>query len=219
MAASVVKTNHTFLGSPALAFAAAWFAFLMTQTSPAIAQTSYKLEVFGGYAYSTQPPPFRFVEEVEQLPTKHLHGWKVSTTGYVTRRFGVELSLAGLSGSYASTDARAPGSPRVDPPIRHLSILAGPRFKVFAGRRWDVTVHALFGTSRVRRADPHGLSLPSTGTFTFGASVGGSIDLNLGEGVALRLVEPSIFRCSGRRECDETSFRVSSGFIFKFFGR
>ena len=184
-------------------------------SAPALAQPDSRLEVFGGYAYSTQPP------DVSGLPMKHLHGWRAAGTGLVTPRFGVELELTGLSGTYASIDLHGvvPPSLRVDPPIRQLTILVGPGFKVLRAERAAVTIHALVGTVRIRRADPHSLSL-SSGHYSFASSVGGSLDLNLRPRVAIRLLEPSFFLCTGRTSgCDEKSFRIASGLIFRFLER
>ncbi len=51
------------------------FAFFFTFTAQTVAQQRQRLEVFAGYAYSTQPP------DVRDLPTKHLHGWRAAGTG------------------------------------------------------------------------------------------------------------------------------------------
>lgn len=191
----------------------AMFAFFLVCAEPALAQPDQRLEIFAGYAYSTEPPGPSIGTE---LPTKHLHGWRAAATGYITSRLGMEFEFTSLSGVYAAIDSRVLFSPRRNPPIRQLTFVAGPRFKVLRTRHATTTIHALVGTARTRRADPHGLSLPSRGTLAFGVSLGGSFDLNVGPRVAIRLLEPSLFLCTGRRECREKSLRIASGLIIKF---
>lgn len=185
---------------------------------PAITEREFpRVEVYGGIAYANLNLP-------GLSDRRHAGGWGTSVTANVTRHFGFTGDFAGqYKPQCAEND--------VDCIIRELfstqlvryssyQFLGGPQVR-FGGVRFSGFAHALFGgvRHRVRLLDT------ATGVETeikpgpqFAMAYGGGLDWNLGEQLAVRLLQVDYIPV---RESPswKHNVRIQGGIVLRFGGR
>jgi opacity protein-like surface antigen len=200
-----------------------------------------EVEVFGGYSY------LRADEDLIGIgdDNESLHGWNGSIAYSLNDWFGVEADFAGHYGSDRTTRIITPafdplpGFPTVgfdfDADARQHTFLFGPRVTA-RGDRVTGFGHALFGGANIHREIrttpvtpvPPGinpLSIEDSET-SFAMAVGGGIDINVSDHVAIRAIQADYLMT---RYEDERSFgsgadsqhnaRFSVGIVFRFGNR
>lgn len=143
------------------------------------AQDAPKAEIFTGYSFSR-------LEGGSGLSGINLNGWNAAITGNVNSWFGV---TADFSGHYGSTT--------FDAGITRHSFLFGPKVTYRGGNgKVSPFAHALFGAVRAHRgiANPGPLGtplplLPAASETAFGMALGGGVDYNVNDRVAIRLIQ------------------------------
>ncbi|MBN1569370.1 MAG: outer membrane beta-barrel protein [Acidobacteria bacterium] len=173
------------------------------------AQDFPKVEIFGGY---------QFLKASQDDYGKMLHGWRMSVAGNFNRYFGIEGALSGTYGDLYDIDGE-PDDEDIDvgARIHSYSYLFGPRF---TARSKVVTgfAHFLVGGSRnsisAAATDPSA-SLSSNG---FAWAVGGGLDLNLGEHLAIRPAQIDYGKIHTGDDFSGTlnSLGYSAGIVLKF---
>jgi hypothetical protein len=170
----------------------------------AIAQQEYpKAEVFGGYSFFRANPD-----------GANLHGWNASVTGNVTNWFGVQ---GDFSGHYGSPKVFGFGIPYAN--ISSQTYMVGPRL-TFRSDSVAPFAHFLIGAARASTG-AFGASVSDTALATV---VGGGIDINLSDTLAIRAIQadylmtrfktgPQIF-FSGL-DSRQNNFRLSAGLVIK----
>ena len=172
--------------------------------SYASAQEEYpKAEVFGGYSFlRANPQEF------------NLNGWNASVTGHFNKWFGVE---GDFSGHYGSPAIYGINIPFVD--VGSHTFMAGPRLS-FRSKSATPFAHFLIGAARAETS-AFGVSLSET---ALAAVVGGGIDINLNDSLAIRAVQADylmtrfhtypqyFFTGLGERQ---NNFRFSAGIVIK----
>ena len=157
---------------------------------PAVAQEHEipKVELFGGYS-------------LLRSNGENLNGWKVVIGGSVNRWFGV---AADFSGHYRS-ESTPLGKLKE---IEH-SFTFGPHFSFRRNRRFTPFAYTLFGVAR-ETTSLAGVGHTEVG---FAAELGGGLDMELSEWVALRLFDgaASITRIEGETR---TKPKFSFGIVF-----
>jgi len=137
----------------------------------ALAQAEYpKAEVFGGYSYFRADP-----DEM------NLHGWNASVTANLTEWFGVEGDFAG---HYGSPSIYGFEIPYVDIDVKSHTFMVGPKLTYRSGSIAPFA-HFLIGAARASTG-AYGYSLSDT---ALAAAMGGGIDINLSESVAIRAIQ------------------------------
>ncbi|MCI0628126.1 MAG: porin family protein [Acidobacteria bacterium] len=132
---------------------------------PLSAQDDYpKVEVFGGYSYANLDLSGN---------RDSAHGWHASITGNPHKNFGLEGDVSGHYGSLFGSDYQS------------YLLMVGPRV---AGRFDKVTPwgHTLVGVNHFR---PSGL----TNENSLAWAVGGGVDINANERVAVRMIQLDYF--------------------------
>jgi opacity protein-like surface antigen len=171
----------------------------------AMAQPDYpRAEVFGGYSYfRANPDEF------------NLHGWNASVAVNINEWLGVE---GDFSGHYGSPSYYGFSIPYTD--ISSLTYMAGPKLTYRAGSVAPFA-HFLIGGARAATS-AYGISLSDT---ALAAAVGGGIDIQVSEHVAIRAIQadylmtrfetgPAIL-FSGFDD-RQNNFRLSAGIVFRF---
>ena len=120
-------------------------------------------------------------------PNANGNGWNVALTGNLTRSIGI---TGDFSGNYESGSSL-------------YTYMVGPTFSLRT-ERVTPFAHALFGGAH------------ANGSNAFSMAIGGGLDVNAGEHVALRVIQADwlSFRRSG--ESSNGNVRVSAGLVFRF---
>jgi hypothetical protein len=174
------------LAFSALAFP--WSAFAQESTP--------KAEVFGGYSYFRASDP----------TTIHLNGWNGSIAGNLNDWFGV---VGDFSGHYGSPSIFGIGIPLVD--VKQHSFLFGPRLTYRGNDKVTPFGHFLVGISNAN-AGAFGLSVSDT---ALAAAVGGGVDINLNDTLAIRAVQADYLMTRFQDERQD-NLRLSFGVVFRF---
>lgn len=197
-------------------------------------------EVFGGYSYLRTDDDLSSVTSV-----RNLHGWEGSVAFNVNRWLGIEADFSGHYGSDSVTEIvtppfpTPPGFPAIgftfDTDASEHTFLFGPKLSA-RGERVTPYAHALFGAAR-RRADvlvtPVAPAPPGVGPLQFDNSetafamaLGGGVDVNLTDNVAIRAVQADyvMTRFDGIRDFDplddaQHNARISVGIVIRFGNR
>jgi opacity protein-like surface antigen len=164
-------------------------ALLLMATLPAMAQNTPRAQVFGGYTYT------RFDADGTGVNT---HGWNAALAGNFTDHLGI---VGDFTGDYSTTAGAH----------THLySYMFGPQAFAHCGR-WTPFVHALFGTSHldVNLPGPNGFDFKDR---SFSMKLGGGVDVNLTDHIAVRLLEADYFP-TGLFGTNQTNVRLSFGIV------
>jgi hypothetical protein len=171
---------------------------LLAMTQPVLAQNNYpRAEIFGGFSYL---PAGR-----ADFPRKDSGGFQASFTGNITRGFGI---VADFGGQYRKVSDLWPGNgyPGITVNTSVHEYLVGPRFAV-RRKKFTLFFHGLvggaaghseladFASSQSAPGDQNWdresaaryLAGFSDSLFTFGG--GGGLDINLGERIAIRVIQ------------------------------
>lgn len=155
---------------------------------PVLAADNPKAEVFGGYQYT------RFDGG------GNANGWNIALTGNVNSWFGV---TADFSGAYTSESGIS---------IKNYTYTFGPVVSMRQNRAFTPFAHALFGGDHAS-ASFGGISGGDSG---FAALVGGGVDFNFSEHLAVRAVQVDWMLLHSSGETSSNNARVSTGIVFKF---
>ena len=198
-----------------------------------------EVEVFGGYSY------LRADEELIGIgdDNEDLHGWNGSVAYSLNDWFGLEADFAGHYGSDRTTLVSPVFGPTpfpsvtldVDADARQHTFLFGPRVTA-RGDRVTGFGHALFGGANIHReirSTPVGPVPPGINPISFEDSetsfamaVGGGIDINLSDRVAIRAIQADYLmtryedeRVFGSGADSQHNARFSVGIVFRFGSR
>lgn len=167
---------------------------LFSLPSIASAQDAPKAELYGGYSAV-------FTQDFT------LNGWQASVAGNLKDWLGM---VAEFGGAYDS-DTVFLGRRKAT----LYSYLFGPRFSRRGGGRMTPFVHALFGGVHAK-AEIQGSEVNGSESENgFGMAMGGGLDVNLTEAVALRVIQANYFLT--RVQGDSASnARISAGVVIRF---
>jgi hypothetical protein len=181
--------------------------FSLLSLTPAVAQETPRVEIFGGYSVLGLPRQPRL-----QLGSATLQGWKASFKWNVTPRAGLLADFSGHSGNPAPMTGG-----REIPRRRQHAYLFGLETRIWKASRIGVNGRALLGAagSGVAAAAP---GAPPAASAVFAAAFGASLDYRLTEHCSLRLAEPEAYiarmTSSATNQWQQIGFRFSSGFVF-----
>jgi len=178
----------------------------------AMAQDAYpRAEVFGGYSYFRANP--------DKL---NLNGWEASVAGNITNWFGVE---GDFSGHYGSPKIFGFDVPFVD--VSSHTFMAGPRL-TYRSEKVTPFAHFLIGAARASTStniEGFGVSTSDTALATV---VGGGIDINLNDTIAIRAVQadyvmtrfkPGPQIAFSGLDNHQNNFRFAAGIVIKLGNR
>jgi hypothetical protein len=145
---------------------------LLVVEQPFLAQDSHpRAEIFGGFSY--------LPANGYDFPRKNSYGFQASLCGNISRWFGV---VADLGGHYSKTSDLGPGWRGVTANTAVYEYMVGPRFAV-RRQKFNFFSHALIG-----RANGHS-NLVGFSDSAFAFAGGGGLDINLGDRLALRVLQ------------------------------
>ena len=146
--------------------------FLLAEAQPVLAQNSHPTaEIFGGFSY--------LPAGTADFPRKDSFGFQASVCGNISRWFGV---VADLGGQYSKNRNLGPNWPGVTASTSVYEYMVGPRFAV-RRQKFNFFSHALVG-----RANGHS-NLVGFSDNSFALAAGGGLDINLGDRLALRVLQ------------------------------
>ena len=157
-------------------------------------------EIFGGYSLS------------RQQDEANLNGWHGQAAFNLRDDFGL---VADLSAHYMGDEDGFSGIAGLSD-TRIISYSVGPRAYNRSFEPVAIFVHALFGQSRIAGQADLGGGITEKRTFRpFTMTLGGGVDLELTDGVHLRLVEID-YRLLRIESSSSSGIRVSTGVNFTF---
>lgn len=159
----------------------------------AAAQNSEKVEVFGGYQFTS-------VDFKGAIDRQSFNGWNADVAARVAKNVS---AVADFSGAYKG-DIEGSG---VDAKIH--SFLFGPRVSVTSGKLTPFA-QVLFGVSHLNAEGPDGASVNK-----FGMTLGGGVDYSIGRNVAWRVAKVDYFMIHADSE-NLNNVRIATGIVFKF---
>jgi len=198
----------------------AGFALLVLSTA-ARAQDAPKAEIFGGYSHSRAGGG-------DSGSSFNVNGWNAAVTGNFNSWFGVTADFCGHYGSPGGTD------------VSRLSFLLGPTLRSRGHDKVSPFLHALFGGVRGHRgitpagSPPPLPQLAPASEAVFGMALGGGVDYNVNERVAIRLVQADYLLttfsadsgiycittpCPTTQSDTQHNLRLSFGIVARFGGR
>src|SRR5437763_1285960 len=198
-------------------------AALTCCASFASAQDDRKIQVFGGYSYlrfDASGNVFRepgATADVSSLERFQLDGFHAQVAGYFNPHFGIAGDVSGHYERGAASQTSV------------YNFLGGPQVKARLGRT-SPFAHALFGVSRgkgsVLTQSVVGSfdivsSTPSEGQTKFAFAIGGGVDVNVSERIAIRALQVDYLRTSFSNNSDtrfgdhQNNLRLSVGVVFK----
>lgn len=158
------------------------------------------VELFTGYSLS------------HQQGEANLNGWHAQAAFNVSEDFGV---VADVSAHYMGDEDGVSGVAGLSD-TRLISYSVGPRAYNRSFDPWNMFVHALFGQSRLSgQADLGGGLTEQQVTRPFTMTLGGGVDVELTEGMSLRVVEID-YRLLRVLSSNSGGVRVSTGVTFGF---
>lgn len=165
------------------------FAFVLVLSLSAAAQDTPAAEFFGGYSYA----------RVDASPASdlNLHGWNASIAGNVNRWLGFVGDFSGHYGSPSGVD------------VSDHTFMFGPRVTARSEKATPF-FHALFGGARAS-----GLGVSET---SFAMALGGGIDVNAGQHVAIRVIQADYLMTRFASDT-QSNMRLSFGVVFKIGSR
>jgi opacity protein-like surface antigen len=182
---------------------------LLLATLPAAAQTTPAAEIFGGYQYARINPG-------EGVDGFNQNGWNAALQINANNWFGI---VADFSGVYGSPRITVPGGGSAKVDTNFHSFLFGPQFSYRGHERVTPFARALFGAIRANAA-AFGTSDSQT---AFGMALGGGLDVNVHDHVAIRLVQAdyvlSRFEGFSGQTKNQHNARLSFGIVFRVGSR
>ncbi|MBI4480454.1 MAG: outer membrane beta-barrel protein [Acidobacteria bacterium] len=179
-----------------------WIVAMLVMMSwlPLQAQDAPKAEVFGGFSILSIGAPEGFDGGRENA-----RGWQSSAAVNFNRNVGL---VADFGGQYKTLSED--GSDVSDVSLRGHEFLFGPRFSARAERATPF-VHVLFGGAN-GRASAGSEHLSKT---VFAMAIGGGLDVNLSDHVALRVVQFDWVPIRPEGQWFRNVSRVGFGIVFK----
>lgn len=162
----------------------------------AVAQDTPVAEIFGGYSY-VRP-------DVDDEDTLNLNGWNASVAFPGNKYLGFVMDFGGAYGSLED-DADEEVNVRVH------TIMFGPEFAVRMGKVKPFA-HALFGYARMTAKSFQEVQLMRENNFAY--ALGGGIDINLTNMVAVRPVQVDYLAIKSQGDMTH-NFRYSAGVVLK----
>jgi len=209
--------------SPKTVFPKVLFLTAVLSAAPlAFAQEDFRVEAFGGFAHQRGDQSHYFPQTSQER-----NGWVASQTVYIRPWLGIEAEISEMYGSY---DQPAVHPERGGTAFGNLqddrrTFLFGPRFRILSNERFTLGAHVLAGLAQGTREfgvlfpSQSGTNIPMLLTDTsnrFGGAIGGSLDVHLSERFSWRIQPDWMIR---PRQGLDSSFRVSTGVVFRFGGR
>ncbi|MGI8655593.1 MAG: outer membrane protein [Pyrinomonadaceae bacterium] len=189
--------------------------FLACSAASAFAQDrDYpKVEVFGGYSYlraDIQPRGGDFGGG------ENLNGFHAQISGNIKRNFSIAGDISGHYKSFAP-DAIDPDISITNARASLYNFLAGPQIKARRGRVTPFA-EALFGVARARVSatinDLDAVTSFSDSETKFAYALGGGLDINVSERIAIRAIHADYLRTRFGDE-RQNNLRLSFGIVFK----
>lgn len=143
-----------------------------------------KAEIFGGFSIASVSLPSAFDTTTDTLTTARnsFWGWQGSANYNLTHHLGI---VADFGGQYKTVGGIVP--------LNSYQFLFGPRV-AFRGQRMTPFIHAMFGgiksgMSSFSVTDPvlGTINVPGVSSTGFGMAMGGGIDVNISDRLALRV--------------------------------
>lgn len=176
-----------------------------------VAQSSDRVEVFGGYSYINQDLSLTYPNG-----NSGINGWNASATFAVKRSFGIVADFSGFYPSFnTGCGAECTSSARIH------TLLFGPQVSVRRGR-WKPFARFLIGDTNMYtyNAGVNAYTFTSNNSLTFG--VGGGLDFSLTPRIALRGQVDWLhtgFQTSDNQRTNaevHNVVRISPGVVFRF---
>lgn len=213
---------------------------LLLAAAPVFAQDYPTVEVFGGYSLLRADFPVSDVEilegssiyipgldvyaDISNIETSKLlkEGFGGSFTYNITKSVGVETSFRYNSGDVINFDVTVPGevSGSASIKLRDIAFGAGPKFSFRSGSPLTPFAHALVGFDDFK-LDVHASAVnvsaeEAVDSHTgFGLTLGGGLDVNVHDNIAIRLVQADYYM-SRHYEETQNNFGFSFGVVFCF---
>jgi hypothetical protein len=169
-----------------------------------------KWEIYGGFAYS------HFDAGPNLLEGANLGGFDVQAARFFTKRWAIAANGRG----YYGTSAAVPNHFGISGPfVSENMFLAGPEYRGPSNEHASMTFHAFAGGAYGLFDHALGNIPPSAVGFfsnqmTFGAAIGGSIDLNRSPKLALRISPDATLTNFGSAGIKE-QFALSVGIVYR----
>ncbi len=170
----------------------------------------HRYEVYGGFAYS------HFDAGPNVLEGANLGGFDVQGARFFNKRWAAVGNVRG----YYGTSAAVPNRFGISGPfVSEHMFLAGPEYRGPSNQHGSITLHALFGGAYGQFDHALGGVPPGEVGFfnnqlTFGAAIGGSIDLNRSSKLALRISPDATLTNFGSAGIKE-QFAISVGILYR----
>jgi len=165
--------------------------FLLGLAAVAAAQDVPKAELFGGYSYLRC--------DAEGNSDCNLNGWNASIAINANKYLGI---VGDFTGVYGTVDDSVN--------VKLHTFLFGPKI-AFRGGRLTPFAQALFGSAHLRISDESNWSDRDN---HFAMTLGGGLDINAGEYVAIRLFQMEYLLMRIDRD-NRSNFKLSAGIVFK----
>ena len=173
------------------------FAIMLVLCVGAFAQDSNKVDVFGGYQFTSVDDNNNGNGHVG------LNGWNAAVTGYMNPNFGI---TADISGAYGT-----PNEFGFDVKTKDYFYLFGPTVRTTGNDRASIFGHALFGAAHAR-GEIAGVSATDN---AFAMALGGGVDLKTSKAFSIRVGQfDYLYSHFGGQK--QNNFRYSAGVVFHF---
>lgn len=162
----------------------------------AVAQDTPVAEIFGGYSY-VHP------DTADEDFDLNMNGWNISVAFPGNKYLGFVADFGGVHKSFDYDD--------VEVNARLHTIMFGPKFTARMGKVTPFA-QALFGYARMTAESAR--EFPLLGENNFGYALGGGIDIDLTDMVAVRPVQLDYLAIKSRGDISN-NFRYSAGVVLK----
>lgn len=183
--------------------------FLLGFSVMAMAQDTPAIEVFGGYSLVLIDTSTALKQSGFEGMDLNLNGWNSSIAFNANKYLGFVAEFGGSYGTVGYEERNQPPYSWAD--ISIYSLMIGPKFTLYRGAVAPF-VQTLFGLAHIKASE-------AGDTYTendMGMALGGGVDVNLNDRVALRPVQLDYFATRGNTTGNFADhLRFSTGFVIK----
>jgi opacity protein-like surface antigen len=163
------------------------------------AQEAPRFEIFGGYSYLRTDADFNTDQD--------LNGFNAGFTANLASWVGIAFDI---SSHYGNTNLIGGSAD-----FNTFMIASGPRFYLRRFERVTPFAHALIGGNRTAiDVRSIGINAPNIADTSFAFIVGGGVDLNVTDKLAVRLFQTD-FVLTRFADINQNNFRTSTGLVLK----
>jgi hypothetical protein len=180
----------------------------------------YPWEIYGGFAYS------HFDAGPNLLQGANLGGFDARAIRELSKRWGAGVNVRGYYGTSgvapncgSCTGSGSNGGPIRGPFVSEQMFLAGPEYRALSNEHASMMLHAFVGGAygdfqhALGGVSPQSLGLFSN-QMTFGAAIGGSIDLNRSPRLVFRIAPDATLTDFGGSGVVQ-QFAISVGIVYR----